>query len=49
MPNGVFKAMVIRLLTRHEKRLEDTGETFNTKIRNNSRDKGLNKQNEKHT
>ena len=40
--------MIIKLLPGFEKRVEDMSETLNTEIRNNnSRDKGVNKQNEK--
>ena len=35
MPDREFKAMIIRILTGLEKRVEDINETFNTKIRNN--------------
>ena len=35
MPEGVFKATIIRMLTGLEKRVEDVTETLNTKIRNN--------------
>ena len=38
-----FKAMIIRILTRLEKTVEDISETINIEIRSNSRDKGLNK------
>lgn len=47
MPNKGFKAMIIRILTGLEKTVEDISETTNTEIRNN-RDKGFNKQSEKH-
>ena len=47
-PDREFKAMIIRILTRLEKRGEDMSGTLNTEVRNNKRDKGLNsKQNEK--
>ena len=39
-----FKAVIIRVLTRLEKRVEDMSEALNTEIKKNSRDKGLNKQ-----
>lgn len=43
MPDVEFNAMIIRMLTGLEKRVEDISETINTEIRNNSSDKGLNK------
>jgi len=48
IPDGQFKAMIIRILTGLENRAGDISETLNTEIRNNSRDKGLNNQDEKH-
>ena len=35
MPDGVFKAIIVRILTGLEKRVEDISETLNTEIRNN--------------
>ena len=35
MSDRVFKAVIIRLLTRFEKRVEDMSETLNTEKRNN--------------
>ena len=35
IPAGEFKAMIIRILTRLQKRMEHMTETLNTEIRNN--------------
>jgi len=35
MPNGEFKAIIIRILTGLENQVEDISETINTEIRNN--------------
>jgi len=35
IPDSIFKAMIIRILTGLEKRVEDMSENFNTEIRNN--------------
>ena len=35
MPNGEFKAMIIRILTGFETRVEDISETINREIQNN--------------
>jgi len=35
MPDGEFKAMIIKILAGLEKRVEDISETINTEIRNN--------------
>ena len=35
MPDREFKVIVIRILTRFEKRVEDMSEILNTEIRNN--------------
>ena len=49
VPLGEFKAMIVRTFTGREKRVEDISETINTEIMSkNKREKGLNKQNEKH-
>ena len=49
MPERQFKIMIVKVFIGFEKRVEDMSETLNTEIRNNSGDKGFNKQNEKHT
>ena len=43
IPDGGFRTMIVCILTGLEKRLEHISETINTEIKNNSRDKGLNK------
>ena len=36
MLDGEFKAMIVRILTRLEKRVENMSDTLNTEIRNNT-------------
>ena len=44
MPNGVFKTIIIKILTRLEKRMEDISETLNTeKQKNQSVKSAINK------
>ena len=38
MPDGEFKAMIIKILTGLEKKVENISETINTEIRNNIAD-----------
>lgn len=37
MPDTKFKAMIIKTLTGHEKRVEDISEIFNREIKKNQR------------
>ena len=39
MPDGVFRAMIIRILIGLGKRVKDTSETLNTEIRNSIAEK----------
>ena len=48
MPNTEVKAMIIKILSGFDRRMEDIHETINTEIRNNKTDIKLNKQNEKY-
>ena len=46
--NWLFKVMIIMMLNGLEKSVEHMNETLNTEVRDQSRDKGYNKRNEKH-
>ena len=43
MPEGIFKANIIRILTELEKRMRDIRETLNTEIKKKIRDEECNK------
>ena len=47
MPDRESKAIIMRILSGLEERVEDMGENFNRHKEQSSRDKGLNKLNEK--